>query len=67
MLVTPARVGVERAAAAVGWQAAAGSVGSAAGPAAAGLVLDQVGVDAYGPVVLAMALLLALAVAALRR
>jgi fucose permease len=67
MLVTPARVGVERAAAAVGWQAAAGSVGSAAGPAAAGLVLDQVGVDAYGPVVLVMALLLALAVAALRR
>jgi fucose permease len=67
MLVTPARVGVERAAAAVGWQAAAGSVGSAAGPAAAGLVLDQAGVDTYGPVVLVMALLLALAVAELRR
>jgi fucose permease len=67
MLVTPARVGVERAAAAVGWQAAAGSVGSAAGPAAAGLVLDRAGVDAYGPVVLVMSLLLVLAVAALRR
>ncbi|MCU1485296.1 MAG: Permease of the major facilitator superfamily [Actinomycetia bacterium] len=67
MLVTPARVGVERAAAAVGWQAAAGSVGSAAGPAAAGLVLDVAGVDAYGPVVLVMAVALAATVGALRR
>ncbi|MCU1373360.1 MAG: Permease of the major facilitator superfamily [Actinomycetia bacterium] len=67
MLVTPARVGEERAAAAVGWQAAAGSVGSAAGPAAAGLVLDHAGVDAYGPVVLAMAVALSVTVAALRR
>jgi fucose permease len=67
MLVTPARVGVERATAAVGWQAAAGSVGSAAGPAAAGVVLDLAGVDAYGPVVLAMAVALAATVGALRR
>jgi fucose permease len=67
MLVTPARVGPERAAAAVGWQAAAGSVGSAAGPALAGIVLDRAGIDAYGPLLLAMAALLAGAVTVLRR
>jgi predicted MFS family arabinose efflux permease len=67
MLVTPARVGPDRAAAAVGWQAAAASVGSAAGPALAGVVLDQVGVDVYGPVVLAFAAVLTGAVVALRR
>lgn len=67
MLVTPARVGVERAAAAVGWQAAAGSIGSAAGPAAAGVVLDVAGVGAYGPVVVAMTATLAVTVELLRR
>jgi fucose permease len=67
MLVTPARVGVERAAAAVGWQAASGSVGSAAGPAAVGLVLAVAGVDAYGPALVVLALALGATVVALRR
>lgn len=65
MLLTPERVGTERAAAAVGWQAAASSVGAAAGPAVAGLVLDRAGVEAYGPTALAMSVVLGAAVAAL--
>lgn len=65
MLLTPARVGAERAAAAIGWQTAASSVGAAAGPAIAGVVLDRAGIDAYGPVTLAMAAGLAVAVVAL--
>jgi fucose permease len=67
MLVTPERVGPERAAAAVGLQAASGSVGSAVGPWVAGLVLDGAGIGWYGPVTLAMAAALAASVAALRR
>jgi fucose permease len=67
MLLTPERVGSERAAAAVGWQTASASVGAAAGPAAAGVVLDSAGLDAYGPVSLAMAVLLAGVVAVLAR
>ena len=67
MLLTPERVGVERAAAAVGWQAAASSVGAAAGPAAAGVVLERAGIDAYGPVTAAMVVALAVVLAALRR
>lgn len=67
MLLTPERVGTERAAAAVGWQAAASSVGAAAGPAAAGVVLDSAGIDAYGPITAAMVVLLALVLVALRR
>jgi fucose permease len=65
MLLTPARVGAARAAAAVGWQTAASSVGAAGGPAIAGIVLDRVGIEAYGPVALAMAGALAAAVVAL--
>ncbi len=65
MLLTPARVGAERAAAAVGWQTAASSIGAAAGPAVAGIVLDQHGIDAYGPIVLVMAVALAVMVVAL--
>lgn len=65
MLLTPARVGAERAAAAVGWQTAASSIGAAGGPAIAGIVLDRVGVEAYGPIALAMAAALAAAVVAL--
>lgn len=66
MLLTPARVGAERAAAAVGWQTASSSVGAALGPAAVGLVLDGAGIAAYGPVVLGLAAALAVVVAALR-
>lgn len=65
MLLTPERVGPERASAAVGWQAAAASLGAAAGPAAAGVVLDRVGVGAYGPTALVMAAALAAVVTAL--
>ena len=66
MLLTPARVGADRAAAAVGWQTAASSLGAAGGPAIAGLVLDRVGIEAYGPIALAMAAALAAAVIALQ-
>jgi fucose permease len=66
MLLTPARVGAERAAAAVGWQTAAACLGAAGGPAVAGLVLDRVGIGAYGPVSLVMAAALALTVVVLR-
>jgi fucose permease len=55
MLVTPLRVGAERAAAAVGWQTAAASVGAAAGPALAGVILEAAGIEWYGPIALAMA------------
>lgn len=55
MLLTPERVGAERAAAAVGWQTASAGVGAAAGPAAAGIVLDGAGIETYGPIVLALA------------
>ena len=65
MLLTPERVGAERAAAAVGWQTAAASIGGAGGPAAAGVVLDAVGIEAYGPTVLVMAVALAGVVIAL--
>lgn len=66
MLLTPSRVGAERAAAAVGWQTAASALGAAAGPAAAGAVLDTMGTGAYGPVILTMAAVFALALAGLR-
>ena len=66
MLLTPARVGHERAAAAVGWQTAAASIGAAGGPAATGVILDAIGLDAYGPVTLALSVALAVAVTALR-
>ncbi len=65
MLLTPARVGADRATAAVGWQTAASSVGAAAGPALVGIVLDRVGIEAYGPAALVMAAALAVAVFAL--
>ena len=67
MLLTPERVGSERATAAVGWQAAAAGVGAAAGPALAGVILEAAGIAAYGPITLAMAAALAVAIAALRR
>jgi len=65
MLLTPARVGAERAAAAIGWQTAASSVGAAGGPAMAGIVLERVGIEAYGPIALVMAAALAAVVVAL--
>lgn len=66
MLVTPERVGAERAAAAVGWQTASASVGAAGGPAVAGLVLEQAGVEAYGVIALVLAVVLVAAVLALQ-
>ena len=65
MLLTPARVGADRAAAAVGWQTAASSLGAAGGPAIAGIVLERVGIGAYGPIALVMAGALAAVVVAL--
>ena len=67
MLLTPAHVGLERAAAAIGWQTAAASVGVAAGPAAVGVVLDRVGIGAFGPSALALSIALGVVLAALRR
>ncbi|HVF33446.1 MAG TPA: MFS transporter [Acidimicrobiales bacterium] len=66
MLLTPARVGPERAAAAIGWQTASACLGGAAGPAAVGVVLDRAGVQAYGPAMVVLALGLAAVIAALR-
>jgi fucose permease len=66
MLVTPERVGAERAAAAVGWQTASSSIGVAVLPALAGVVLASAGVDAYGPVALLLSVALAISVATLR-
>lgn len=66
MLLTPQRVGTARAAAAVGWQTAAASIGAAGGPAVAGVVLDRAGIEAYGPVALGLAGALAVVVVALR-
>lgn len=65
MLLTPERVGPERAAAAVGWQTASASLGGAAGPAVAGIVLDNAGIETYGPIALAITIALAAAVVAL--
>jgi fucose permease len=65
MLVTPARVGAERAAAAIGWQTASSSIGGAAAPFLTGVVLDGVGVHAFGPMALGLAVLLATCVVAL--
>ena len=65
MLLTPERVGPERAAAAVGWQTASASLGGAAGPAVAGVVLENAGVESYGPIALAMTAALTAAVVAL--
>lgn len=59
MLLTPQRVGAKRAAAAVGWQTAAASIGAAGGPAVTGVVLDSVGIETYGAIALAMTALLA--------
>jgi MFS family permease len=67
MLLTPERVGRERAAAAVGWQAAASATGAAAGPAAAGLILTTRGPEAYGPVSFALVVLFGSSLAVLRR
>jgi fucose permease len=64
-LLTPERVGAERASAAVGWQMASASLGAAGGPALAGVLLDALGVDAFGPIAVAMSATLVMAVAAL--
>ncbi len=66
MLLTPERVGAKRAAAAVGWQTAAASIGAAEGPAVAGVVLDSVGIETYGAIALGMTALLAALVVTLQ-
>ena len=66
MLLTPDRVGAERAAAAIGWQTAASSLGAAGGPVLAGAVLEASGVEAYGPTAFVMALALAGTILALQ-
>lgn len=65
MLLTPERVGAERASAAVGWQTATSAIGAAGGPALAGVILEATSVAAYGPTTLVMALALAATVIAL--
>ncbi len=67
VLVTPSRVGGERAAGVIGWQMAAAGAGGAAGPTAVGTVLERVGVDAYGPALVVLAVLLAVAIATVDR
>lgn len=67
VMVTPSRVGGEQAAGAIGWQMAAAGAGGAAGPAAVGVLLERAGVDAYGPLLLVLAVLLAVAIAAVNR
>lgn len=67
MLLTPERVGAERAAAAVGWQAAAAGVGSAAGPVLAGVVFERHGLGLYPAYCAVVTLLLAACLAALAR
>ena len=55
VLLTPARMGAERAAAAIGYQLAAGTLGGAALAGLAGVVLQHVGLESLGPYVLALA------------
>ncbi|MCU1491058.1 MAG: Permease of the major facilitator superfamily [Acidimicrobiaceae bacterium] len=55
-LLTPERVGRGAAPSAMGWQLAAGSLGSSACSAVAGVVLQQVGLGATGPILLVLAL-----------
>ena len=64
MLLTPERVGAERAAAAIGWQTAAAGVGAAAGPTLAGIVLGTAGIEAYGPIAFGLAVALGAVVVA---
>ncbi len=39
----------------MGWQTASSSVGAAGGPAVAGIVLEQAGIEAYGIIALVLA------------
>ena len=64
--VTPARVGSAMTANAVGYQLAAGTLGGGGLPAATGVVLQAVGVLALGPLLVGMAVAMALLHAASR-
>ena len=65
--LTPVRLGVDRAAAAIGYQIAAGTAGSAALTAAAGIAAQRFGLESLGPFLLASsAAMLALDIAARR-
>ena len=58
--VTPARVGPAMTANAVGYQLAAGTIGGGGLPAATGIVLQAVGVLTLGPLLVLMAVAMAL-------
>jgi predicted MFS family arabinose efflux permease len=67
VLLTPLRLGPERAAAAVGRQLAAATLGATAGVALGGVVAQVAGVRALGPYLAAIAaVLVALELAAAR-
>lgn len=57
--LTPSRLGPQRAMNAVGWQLAAAGAGGAGLSALAGVVLERVGLGAFGPSVLTLVLALA--------
>jgi fucose permease len=60
LFVTPARVGSAMTANAVGYQVAAGTIGGGGLPAATGIVLQAVGVLTLGPLLVVMAVAMAL-------
>lgn len=60
MSETPRRVGADAAAHAVGFQVAAATMGVAAVPSAAGLIGERLGLGAVAPLILGIAVLLAL-------
>jgi len=65
--LTPRRVGLHRATAAIGWQIGAGSLGASGCSAYAGFVLQHEGFSATGPVLTGFALVLAVLVAVMHR
>jgi fucose permease len=66
-LMTPARLGRRAAPSAMGWQLAAGSVGAALCPAVAGIVLQQAGFTATGPILLTLAVMSAVVLLTLQQ
>jgi fucose permease len=67
MLLTPARLGQGTAVHAVGWQLAAAATGGVGVAAVAGVVLQEVGLGGFGPILVVLALLLASLVLASER
>ncbi|MGA8723567.1 MAG: MFS transporter [Acidimicrobiales bacterium] len=58
MLLTPVRLGQQTAVHAVGWQLAAAATGGVGVAAVVGVVLQEVGLGGFGPVLVVLALLL---------